>query len=210
MFEIAGDLMFQRDRGYNRARDEANVYARKLWWRRAYHMTKTYSLRSDVEVHLACILPTCTVKVCTRGVARRESTTLVEILRPPLLIGYHHPMKWATLLADLAESKERKKLQSRIQRLIDKWQPILGVSIDWDLRKMKMYWGSSNKATRHITFNTELAQLPPRYIEYIVVHELVHHRTDGHDPRFYELMDEYLPGWRKMNARIEEPLRRYS
>jgi predicted metal-dependent hydrolase len=120
-------------------------------------------------------------------------------------------MKWTTLLSDLDEAKERKKLRSRIQRLINKWQPILDVTIsDWDLRKMKLYWGSSNRATRHITFNTELAKLPPRYIEYIVVHELVHHRTDGHDARFYELMDEHLPGWRRMNARIEEPLRRYS
>lgn len=119
-------------------------------------------------------------------------------------------MKWATLVADLDESLARKKLHSRIQRLIDKWQPILGVSVHWDLKKMKLYWGSSNKATHHITFNTELAKLPSRFVEYIVVHELVHHRTDGHDPHFYKLMDEHLPGWRKMSARIEEPLRRYS
>lgn len=120
-------------------------------------------------------------------------------------------MKWATLLSDLDESRERKKLRSRIQKLLDKWQPILGVMIDsWDVRKGKLYWGSSNKETRHITFNTELAKLPPRYIEYIVVHELVHHRTDGHDQHFYELMDAHLPGWRRMNARIEEPLQRYS
>ena len=129
-------------------------------------------------------------------------------------------MRWKTLAADLAEAKERKQLRARIQRLIDKWQPILGVQIDaWDMRKMKLYWGSSNKCkrvlnsprcTKHIIFNTELAKLPPRYLEYVVVHELVHHLTDGHDKRFYELMDQHLPGWRKMQARIEEPLSRYS
>jgi predicted metal-dependent hydrolase len=120
-------------------------------------------------------------------------------------------MKWAALLLDLGEAEERKKLRARIQRLLNKWQPILGVQISsWDVRKGKLYWGTSNKETGHITFNTELAKLPPRYIAYIVVHELVHHRTDGHDKRFYELMDEHMPGWRRMNARIEEPLRRYS
>ena len=113
--------------------------------------------------------------------------------------------------ADLDESLERKKLHERIQRLLNKWQPILGVQINrWDVRKGKRYWGTSNKETAHITFNTELAKLPPRYIEYIVVHELMHHRTDGHDPNFYRLMDQYLPGWRRMNAQIEEPLQRYS
>ena len=40
--------------------------------------------------------------------------------------------------------------------------------------------------------------------------ELVYQVTDGHDARFYELMDRHLPGWRKMQAWIEEPLTRYS
>ena len=120
-------------------------------------------------------------------------------------------MRWSTLKADLDESLERKRLHERIQRLLNKWQPLLGVQINsWDVRPGKRYWGTSNKDTAHITFNTELAKLPPRYIEYIVVHELMHHRTDGHDPNFYSLMDRYLPGWRRMNAEIEEPLQGYS
>ncbi|HSX23080.1 MAG TPA: M48 family metallopeptidase [Gaiellaceae bacterium] len=128
-------------------------------------------------------------------------------------------MRWKNLLTDLGEAEERRRLRRCIQRLLDKWQPKLGVHLeDWDLRKMKMYWGSSRKAgcdtiacrPGHITFNTELAKLPRRYIEYIVVHELVHHLTDGHDAKFYELMDKNVPGWRAMQARIEEPLRRYS
>jgi predicted metal-dependent hydrolase len=56
-------------------------------------------------------------------------------------------MRWATLLRDLDQSEERRRLRKCIQRLLDKWQPILGVQIgDWDLREMKMYWGSSRKA----------------------------------------------------------------
>jgi predicted metal-dependent hydrolase len=120
-------------------------------------------------------------------------------------------MKFATLLQDLGESKDKKLLHGRIQRLLNKWQPILGVTISsWDLRKMKNYWGSANNSTGHIIFNSEVAKLPPRYVEYLVVHELVHQLTDGHDKRFYELMDRHLPGWRKMQSRIEEPLERYS
>ena len=120
-------------------------------------------------------------------------------------------MKWKTLCDDLAASKDTKRFRGCIKRMLDKWQPILGVSIDgWSVRKMKKYWGSTNTGTRRIVFNSELMKLPPSYIEYIVVHELVHHLTDGHDAKFYELMDKHLPGWRKMQARIEEPLRRYS
>jgi predicted metal-dependent hydrolase len=120
-------------------------------------------------------------------------------------------MKFTTLLADLAESKDKKRLHGRIQRLLDKWQPILGATISgWELRKMKAYWGSANNETGHIIFNEELGKLPVRYVEYIVVHELAHQLTDGHDAKFYALMDRHLPGWRKMQSRIEEPLERYS
>jgi len=120
-------------------------------------------------------------------------------------------VKWKQLLSDIDESKENLQLKRRIQRLLDKWQPILGVTIThWELRKMKNYWGSANNSMGHIVFNADLAKLPPRYIEYIVVHELVHQVTDGHDKRFYELMDRHLPGWRKMQSKIEEPLTRYS
>ena len=128
-------------------------------------------------------------------------------------------MKSKQFAADLDESIERRRLRARIQRLLDKWQPILGVYVDkWNLRKMKKYWGSSRRpgcdafACRdgHIAFNTEMAKLPERYQEYLVVHELVHQVTDGHDAKFYELMDRHVPGWRAMQSRIEEPLTRYS
>lgn len=128
-------------------------------------------------------------------------------------------MRQKTFLADFNESKDRTRLRARIQRLLDKWQPILGVTLgDWDIRKMKMYWGSSRRAgcdafacrPGHITFNSDMAKLPSRYVEYLVVHELVHHLTDGHDKKFFALMDKHVPGWRKMQAKIEEPLTRYS
>lgn len=120
-------------------------------------------------------------------------------------------MKHATFHRDLQESQEKRKLHDRIQRLIDKWEPILGVHVQrWDMRPMKTYWGSTNRQIGHTVFNPSMAKLPPKYLEYLVVHELAHHRTDGHDQQFYDLMDRNLPGWRKMQARIEEPLTQYS
>jgi predicted metal-dependent hydrolase len=117
------------------------------------------------------------------------------------------------------QTRAKSDLRASIQRLLDKWQPRLGITVDkWNLRKMKKYWGSSRRpgcdqfACRdgHITFNTDMAKLPERHQEYLVVHELVHQVTDGHDAKFYSLMDRHLPGWREMQAQIEEPLTRYS
>jgi predicted metal-dependent hydrolase len=120
-------------------------------------------------------------------------------------------MKWKTVSAVVAEVAERQKLHRRIAGLIAKWEPILGVHVkNWDLRKMKTFWGSTNKELGHTTFNTEIAKLPAKTQEYLVVHELAHHLTNGHDAKFYAIMDRNVPGWRKIQARIEEPLTQFS
>ena len=112
-------------------------------------------------------------------------------------------MKWAALLGDLDESKERERLRGRIQRLLDKWQPILGVTLrDWDLRKMKTYWGSSagRRGTSRSTPSWRSCRRATSSTSWST--SCVHQLTDGHDARFYKLMDEHLPGWRRMQARI--------
>lgn len=45
--------------------------------------------------------------------------------------------------------------------------------------------------------NTRLALYPPRCLEYVVVHELVHMLEPSHNARFHELMDGFLPDWRE-------------
>jgi predicted metal-dependent hydrolase len=111
------------------------------------------------------------------------------------------------LSREIAEHVNGGGIHARVQRLIDKWQPKIGVRVaDWQLKKMGRYWGSADKETRTIWINPDLGRLPPAYLEYVVVHELVHLLTNGHDRLFYELMDRHLPRWRRLQARIEEPL----
>ena len=110
---------------------------------------------------------------------------------------------------EIVEHQDRGRLSSRIQRLIKKWEPRLGVHVrEWGLRKMKTYWASVNEHDGRITFNTKLADMSPAFLEVTVVHELVHLLTQGHDRRFYELMDRHVPNWRRLHAKYEEPLTR--
>lgn len=98
------------------------------------------------------------------------------------------------------EAAARTKLREEIQELIFEWQPKLGVHVDqWNLRDMKMYWGSTNPATRKITFDSKLADMSPAFLKVTVVHELVHLRVPGHTDEFYALMDQHVPGWRKLH-----------
>jgi predicted metal-dependent hydrolase len=91
----------------------------------------------------------------------------------------------------------RAQLKTLIPPLVAKWEPVLGVQVtEWAVKKMKTKWGSCNVDARRIWFNLELAKKPPRCLEYIAVHEMVHLLERHHDERFTALMDRHLPLWR--------------
>jgi len=91
----------------------------------------------------------------------------------------------------------RKELKALLPPLIEKWQEVVGVSVDdWRIKKMKTRWGSCTIEARRIWLNLELAKKPIPCIEYIIVHELVHLLERNHTDRFRDLMDQFMPQWR--------------
>lgn len=90
----------------------------------------------------------------------------------------------------------RRELKDAIPRLIENWAPILGVRPTmWTVRRMKTKWGTCNPDAGRIWLNLELAKKPPECLEFIVVHEMVHLLERNHTPRFYELMNRFMPDW---------------
>jgi predicted metal-dependent hydrolase len=91
----------------------------------------------------------------------------------------------------------RARLGALIPDLVERWEPVVGHRADEvRIRKMKTKWGSCNIDARRIWLNLELAKKPPRCIEYILVHELIHLAERHHNDRFRALMDRHLPDWR--------------
>jgi hypothetical protein len=85
--------------------------------------------------------------------------------------------------------------------LVDTWEPVLGVKAGrLSVQKMKSKWGSCNVKNGNIRLNSELAKFPKGALEHVVVHELVHILEPSHSKRFYSLMDEFLPNWKKLKA----------
>jgi predicted metal-dependent hydrolase len=109
----------------------------------------------------------------------------------------------------LDEDIARAQLRARVQALLDKWQPILGVKVrEFHLKKM-MSWGSINPREMRMWISTSLEGMSNAALEYVVVHELMHLVDDengihgsGHEARFYALMDWHLPTWRRRHARL--------
>lgn len=99
----------------------------------------------------------------------------------------------------------RTLLNKRIQILLEKWQPVMGVApAEFRLKKMKTRWGSCNTVARRIWINTVLVHLEPCLLEYVLVHELVHLLEPGHTQRFYQIMETYLPDWKASEVRLNK------
>jgi predicted metal-dependent hydrolase len=103
----------------------------------------------------------------------------------------------------LVEVWQRAQLKSATPALIEKWEPIVGRTVEkWTVRRMKTKWGSCNPRSAHISINLELAKKHPNCLEYIVVHEMTHLHERTHNERFTALLDEYLPNWRALRDQL--------
>lgn len=70
------------------------------------------------------------------------------------------------------------------------------------IRLMRTRWGTFSPRTG-MTLNLALIHAPRCAIEFVVVHELCHHRYRGHGKGFYALMEAVLPDWRTRKRLLE-------
>ena len=97
----------------------------------------------------------------------------------------------------------RKEMQKAVPLILEKWEPLIGVKIRrFGVRKMKTRWGSCNITAARIWLNLSLIHLPPRFLEYVTVHEMVHLLERGHNARFKGFMDRFIPDWRDLKKEL--------
>lgn len=97
----------------------------------------------------------------------------------------------------------RKSMMQMIPPLIHKWEQIIGVRVSgFTIRDMKTRWGTCNTRTKNICLNLQLAKKHPKYLEYVIVHELVHLLEGSHNAIFKDYMDQFLPQWRDLRKEL--------
>ena len=116
-----------------------------------------------------------------------------------------------TVRPDASESKRaevmreylRSVLKEELAEMVDKWCKKMEVEeATWIVKQMKTRWGSCVEIKKLIQLNLELARLPRRCIEYVVVHELCHLRVHGHNRMFENLISQYLPNWKSLRNEL--------
>jgi len=68
--------------------------------------------------------------------------------------------------------------------------------VSWRIRFMKSAFGLCYAGRNEIVLNTELVMYAPKYVNYVIIHELVHFYFQNHSQDFYRLFETLEPNWR--------------
>lgn len=72
------------------------------------------------------------------------------------------------------------------------------------IRKMTTRWGVCNVSTHVMTLNLELIKRDTSYLDYVIIHELSHLIHGDHSNRFWKLVEENMPDYKKYREEMKE------
>ena len=107
----------------------------------------------------------------------------------------HNQAHIRRLVEEWYETQAKRVLPERVEAMTPRFahlgigQPTLVI------KPLQARWGICT-GSGTITLNVRLMHVPKQYIDYVVVHELVHLVEHNHGRRFYLLLDKIMPDWR--------------
>ena len=104
--------------------------------------------------------------------------------------------KWYKSRAKIIFNNRMEELYNNFTRSIPK--PSLRI------RKMSTRWGVCNIKSHVITLNLELIKRDINYLDYVIIHEFSHLIYGDHSKRFWALVEENMPNYKKYRDEMKE------
>ena len=99
----------------------------------------------------------------------------------------------------------REEVARALPDAIARMEALVGAHASgWQLRAMRMRWGSCTPRTGRIRINVRLAAYPPECLDYVVAHELAHLLEPSHNARFHVIVARACANEREVRARMRQ------
>ena len=99
----------------------------------------------------------------------------------------------------------RSLLKQEIEPLLSQWQQRLDLHAQsWQIKKMKTKWGYCDIGKQKLVFNLQLAQQAQEFLEYVILHELLHLQVPHHGQAFIALLDHHMPQWKEIEQTYKQ------
>lgn len=72
------------------------------------------------------------------------------------------------------------------------------------IRKMTSRWGVCNVKDKTVTLNLELIKRDPKYLDYVIVHELSHLVYANHSTNFWKIVEKNMPNYKILRKKMKE------
>lgn len=88
---------------------------------------------------------------------------------------------------------------------VDRWKRIVGATPARfiNVADLGFHWGSCS-ADGTLNFHWRVMQLPPRVVDYVVVHELCHLLVRDHSPEFWREIQRVMPDYQQQKDWLRE------
>jgi hypothetical protein len=97
----------------------------------------------------------------------------------------------------ILESWYRREAEKLIRKRVGELSRLLGVRYGrLTIRGAKTRWGSCSQKG-NLNFNWKLLMVPDPIIDYVIIHELAHLKEMNHSRKFWHLVGQYCPQWRR-------------
>lgn len=104
------------------------------------------------------------------------------------------------VLEDWLREEARKQIKAVVEKYSDQ---VEGSYNKLYIRNQKTKWGSCS-GKNNLSFNFRLIMAPPKVLEYVVVHELVHLEKPEHSKSFWRKLSDLLPDHQESKEWLRE------
>ncbi|MGN0405090.1 MAG: M48 family metallopeptidase [Bariatricus sp.] len=107
-------------------------------------------------------------------------------------------------LSEAEQRLYRDKAREIFEQKVSYYAQMMGVSYGRiAIRDQKTRWGSCS-GEGNLNFNWRLIFAPAGVLDYVVVHELAHRKEMNHSPRFWKVVEDTMPEYRKYQKWLKE------